>query len=189
MAVTSAPWGYPGRCVFVSPLGGPRHKLFFNCDLRKLHRTEEVNQIAAKSMKLIEDLAEDALPPSTEDRFAVHGGAKYCQLGVPAWDKVLEGTLSGTKLTDVPALLVIDLFPRPGDLLQAFCARRALQYSTSLFSLGVCCDMVELTYIQQSVTDMLADKYMDGSLTVVGGSLARGGQRGSIGPAPPRSLP
>ena len=65
------PMVYPGRFVFPSPLGDPRHNLFFTCDLRKLHRTEEVNQIAAKSMKLIEDLAEDALPPSTDDRFAV----------------------------------------------------------------------------------------------------------------------
>ena len=54
--------------------------------------------------------------------------------------------------------------PRPGDLLQAFCAQRALQSNTSLFYLGVCGDQVELIYIQKSVADSLADKYMDGSL-------------------------
>ena len=69
----------------------------------------------------------------------------------------------------MPALLIVDLFPRPGDLLQAFCAQRALQSNTSLFYLGVCGDQVELNYIQNSVTDSLADMYMSGSLTVVGG--------------------
>ena len=114
---------YPGRFVFPSPLGDPKKNLFFMCELRKSHRTEEVKQLAAKAMKLVEDLAEDALSYTTEVRDShVHGAAKYCQLGATVWDKVLEGTLSGTDLSDVPALLIVDLFPRPGDLLQAFCA-------------------------------------------------------------------
>ena len=63
-------------------------------------------------MKVVEDLAEDALPPTTKVRDNhVHGAAKYCQLGVQAWDKVIEGTLSGTDLKDVPALLIADLAP------------------------------------------------------------------------------
>ena len=137
--------------------------------MRESHRTEEVKQLTAKGMKLADDLAEDALPPTTELRdCTIHGAAKYCQLGVPAWDKVIEGTLSGTDLNDVPALLIVDLFPRPGDLLQAFCAQRALQSNTSLFYLGVCGDQVELNYIQNAVTDSLADKYLGGSLTAVG---------------------
>ena len=87
-------------------------------------------------MKLVEDLAEDALPYTTEVRDShVHGASKYCQLGAPAWEKVLEGTLSGTDLSDVPALLIVDLFPRPGDLLQAFCAQCGLRSTTSLFYL------------------------------------------------------
>ena len=91
------PMVYPGRFVFPSPLGGPKKNMFFMCELRKSHRTEEVKQLAAKAMKLVEDLAEDALPYTIEVRDShVHGAAKYCQLGVPAWDKVLEGTLSGT---------------------------------------------------------------------------------------------
>ena len=75
--------------------------------------------------------------------------------------------LSGADLKDVPALLIVDLFPRPGDLLQAFCAQRALQSNTSLFYLGVCGDQVELNYIQNSVIDALADRYLDGSLKVM----------------------
>ena len=109
-------------------------------------------------MKLVEDLAEDASPSTTEVRDSnAHGAAKYCQVGATAWDKVLEGTLSGTDLNDVPAHLIVDLFPRPYDLLQAFCPQRGLRSTTSLFYLGVCVDQVELNYIQNSVTDSLAD--------------------------------
>ena len=93
--------------------------------------------------------------------------------GPPAWHKVLEGTLSGTDLNDVPAILIIDLFPRPGDLLQAFCAQRGLRSRTSLFYMGVCSDQVELNYIHNSVTNVLADKYLDGSLAVVGDPLPK----------------
>ena len=65
-------------------------------------------------MKRVGDLAEDALPPppSTEDR-TIHGAAKYCQLGVQAWDKVIEGALSGAEQTDVPAILIVDIVPPP----------------------------------------------------------------------------
>ena len=180
------PMVYPGRFVFPSPLGDPKKNMFFMCELRKSHRTEEVKQLTAKGMKLVEDLAEDALPPTTEIRDStVHGAAKYCQLGVQAWDKVIEGTLSGADLKDVPALLIVDLFPRPGDLIQAFCAQRALQSNTSLFYLGVCTDQVELTYIQSSVTDSLADKYLDGSLTVVGDPLPKEVNEEALDPFPP----
>ena len=60
------PMVYPGRFVFPSYLGGPKKNLLFMCELRKSHRTEEVRQLASKAMKLVEDLAEDALPSTTE---------------------------------------------------------------------------------------------------------------------------
>ena len=177
---------YPGRFVFPSPLGGPKKNLFFMCELRKSHRTEEVKQLAAKVMKLAEDLAEDAFPYTTEVRDShVHGASKYCQLGAAAWDKVLEGTLSGTGLSDWPALLTVDLFPRPGDLLQAFCAQRGLRSRTSLFYMGVCSDQVELNYIHNSVTNLLADRYLDGSLAVVGDPLPKEVDEEALDPYPP----
>ena len=81
------PMVYPGRFVFPSPFGDPKKNMFFMSELRKSHRTEEVKQLTAKGMKVVEDLAEDALPPTTEVRDStVHGAAKYCQLGVAAWD-------------------------------------------------------------------------------------------------------
>ena len=49
------PMVYSGRFVFPSPLGGPKQNLFFICELRKPHRTEEVKQLAAKVMKLVKE--------------------------------------------------------------------------------------------------------------------------------------
>ena len=40
------PMVYPGRFVFPSPLRGPKNNLFFICELRKSHWTEEVKQPA-----------------------------------------------------------------------------------------------------------------------------------------------
>ena len=138
-------------------------------------------------MKLVENLAEETSPCAAElpTLPCLHGAAKYCQLGAPVWDKVLEGTLSGTDLSDVPALLIVDLVPRPVDLVQACCAQRCLQSSISLFYLGVCVDQVELTYIQNSVTDSLADRYLDGSLAVVGAPLPKEVDEEALDPYPP----
>ena len=54
-----------------------------------------------------------------------------------------------------------------------------------MFYLGVCVDPVELNYIQTSVTDSLADKYMDGSLTVVGDPLPKEVNEEALDPFPP----
>ena len=39
--------------------------------------------------------------------------------------------------------------------------------------MGFCVDQVELNYMHNSVTDSLADRYMDGSLAVVGDPLPK----------------
>ena len=60
----------------------------------------------------IEDLADDALPCSTDGRDNhVHGASKYCQIGVPAWEALLSGVIGGVGLTDVPGAIIIDLYP------------------------------------------------------------------------------
>ncbi len=69
-------------------------------------------------MKEIEDLSVDALPPTTYARDQrSFGGAKYTQLGVPAWDAILSSFLEGPSFTAVPAVLVLDLYPWVGELL------------------------------------------------------------------------
>ena len=128
------PMVYPARLVFPSPLGDPCKSLWCASDLRKNRRTPEIKQISGKSMKEIEDLSVDALPPTTYARDQrSFGGAKYSQLGAPAWDSILSSFFEGPSFTDVPAVLILDLYPRVGEMLEAFCKKRMLFTCSSLF--------------------------------------------------------
>ena len=119
----------------------------------------------------IEDLADDALPCSTDGRDNhVHGASKYCQIGVSAWEALLAGVMSGVELTDVPSAMIIDLYPRVGDLLETFCKARAL-YSTSLFYVGIGEDQIETTWIHKMAVEALANRIEQGNSTVPGEKL------------------
>ena len=116
----------------------------------------------------IEDLADDALPSSTDGRdHHVHGASKYCQIGVSAWEALLAGVMSGVELTDVPSAMIIDLYPRVGDLLETFCKARAL-YSTSLFYVGIGEDQIETTWIHKMAVEALANRIEQGNATIPG---------------------
>jgi hypothetical protein len=163
------PMVYPGRFVFPSPLGDPSKSMWFNCKLRKMRRTQEIKQLAAKFMKETEDLSADALPPSIDlAQSRVQGGLKYCQLGVQAWQALMAGTFEGPCLADVPGILVLDLYPRVGDLAFAFCKHRNLQNqnSTSLFYFGVCEDQREADWISSSLKEDLVENYVTGSVAL-----------------------
>ena len=162
------PMVYPGRFVFPSPIGDLSKSMWYMCKLRKTRRTEEIKQLAAKNMKEIEDLSADALPPNTDvQNSRVQGAGKYCQLGSPAWNSVLASTLDGSNLADSPAVIVLDLYPRVGDLAQAFCKQRGLHTAlTSLFYLGVCEDQKEIDWIMSSLTDELVENYCSGTYSL-----------------------
>ena len=116
----------------------------------------------------IEDLADDALPSSTDGRDNhVHGASKYCQIGVSAWEALLSGVIGGVGLTDVPGAIIIDLYPRTGDLLESFCRSRAL-YSTSLFYVGIGEDQIETTWIHKMAVEALANRIEQGNATIPG---------------------
>ena len=158
------PMVYPGRFVFPSPLGDPKKSKWSFCNLRKSHRTEEVKQLSPKMMKEVEDLSADALPTSTDLRdYHIHGAAKYAQIGAPAWEALLSGIVTGVDLSEIPGVILIDLCPRVGDLMEAFCRQRVMHTRTRLFYFGICEDQVELNWTQKIVTDGLSDRYEYGS--------------------------
>ena len=165
------PMVYPSRLVFPSPIGDPSKSIWFGCELRRARRTEDVAQLPVKQMKEAEDLAADALPPSTDAREGhIHGAAKYCQLGAAAWEAVVSGVIAGSSLTDIPAVIIIDLFVRVGDLLEAFCSQRAIHTTPSLFYVGVCENQLELDWVHKIVQESLADKYEQGALAMPSGA-------------------
>ena len=163
------PMVYPARLVFPSPLGDPCKSLWYASDLRKNRRTPEIKQISGKSMKEIEDLSVDALPPTTYARDQrSFGGAKYSQLGAPAWDSILSSFFEGPSFTDVPAVLILDLYPRVGEMLEAFCKKRMLFTCSSLFYLGICEDATEQEWVRETMQETLAGQYEDGTLSLSG---------------------
>ena len=159
------PMVYPGRFVFPSPIGDLAKSMWFSCKLRKSRRTDEIKQLAPKNMKEIEDLSADALPPSIDlSTSRVQGAGKYSQLGAAAWHAVLGSTLENVSLSEAPAVIVLDLYPRVGDLAEAFCKQRSLYNSTtSLFYFGVCEDQREADWITTSLKDELIEGYVSGA--------------------------
>lgn len=130
--VYPARFAFPGHLVDLS-----KSAVFYHSELRKSGRTSEVKQVQGKELKDIEDVAEDGLPSSTNIGF-VTGASKYCQLGPLAAEEVLKKLLAGTDLDKLPALLLVDLFPRVGDFCHAFCKLRTqATHNTSLLYVAV----------------------------------------------------
>ena len=165
----SRPLLYPARFAFpghLLDLG--KSNMFFQSDLRKAGRTDFVKQIPPKDLKEVEDVSEDAVPTSISGAF-VQGAAKRCQLGQPAAEEVLRKLFAGVDLDQVPAIVVVDLFPRVGDFCQAFAKLRSTMNSgASMFYVAVGEKSKELDWLRLSLNDELVEKVKAGSLTIPG---------------------
>ena len=153
-----------GRLVFPSPLELTKN-IYWQSSLRKRQRTDEVQQLAVKEMKTIEDINADALPPSTDARGEghIHGAAKYHQVGPATCSAILQGVLTDTHMAGTHAILVIDLFPSTGDMLAAFLKQNRLQ-KTPMFFLGYCQDQNELSWLESTTAEQLAAAFQDGEV-------------------------
>ena len=101
-------------------------------------------------MKEVEDLSVDALPTSTDLRdYHIHGAAKHAQIGALAGGALLSGIVNGADLSEIPGVILIDLHPRVGDLMEAFCRQQAMYTRTSLVYFGICEARMELNWIQK----------------------------------------
>lgn len=164
------PMMYPGRLVFPGPLVDMSKSPWHGCELRRLRRTAEVPQLAASAMRELEDLADDALPASSDVHY-LHGAPKFAQLGSRAWSALISGLLDGSNLKDVPAAIMVDLFVHVGDSLRAFCVQR-INYSTttSLFWVGICLAQKEADWIYLDTKDFLVEQYEARTLPLPRGS-------------------
>jgi len=141
--------------------------MFWNSALRRNRRTDEIKQLPSKNMKEVEDLNEDALPPSTDLRTRQCTSSKFCQLGVEAWSSMLSSLLDGPDFTDVAAILVIDLYPRVGELLEAFCKKRNHFHSAPLFYFGVAEHQTEWHWITSQTKDLISDEITAGTFKLL----------------------
>ena len=162
------PLNYPGRFVLPSVLTDLNKTPWWSCSLRKTRRTDPVRQVPAKELKEIEDLGRDALPASTWTRDAVvHGAPKYCQIGAPGFEALLDGLLTGPDLSATPAVIFVDLYSRVGDGFEAVVKKRN-NFNVPLFYFGVAEDGKEKEWLEKSQQDALIEKVLDGSFKISG---------------------
>ena len=161
--VYPARFAFPGHLVDLS-----KSAVFYHSELRKSGRTSEVKQVQGKELKDIEDVAEDGLPSSTNIGF-VTGASKYCQLGPLAAEEVLKKLLAGTDLDKLPALLLVDLFPRVGDFCHAFCKLRTqATHNTSLLYVAVAEKGKDLDWMRLTLQEELVDRVKQAQLVLPG---------------------
>ncbi|CAK9068414.1 unnamed protein product [Durusdinium trenchii] len=159
---------YPARFAFPGYVVDlQKSNLFFQSELRKAGRTEPCKQLPAKDLKEMEDLAADSLPTSTSSNF-ISGAAKHCQLGLPAAEEVIRKIFAGPDLEQVPAVIVLDLFPRVGDFTHAFCKVRSSIPGTSIFYVGVVEKAKDLEWLRVSLVDDLVEKAKGGQFQFPG---------------------
>lgn len=89
----------------------------------------------------------------------VQGAAKHCQLGAPTAEEIPRKLFSAVDFDQVPAILVVDLFPRVGDFCHA-CAklRSSMNSGASMFYIAVGEKSKELDWLRLSLNDDLVTK-------------------------------
>ena len=162
------PLNYPGRLVIPSILTDVNKTPWWSSSLRKTRRTEPVRQVPSKELKEIEDLTMDSLPLSSWAREAtVTGAPKYCQVGCQGCEALLDGLLTGPDLGSTPAIVLVDLYSRVGDCLEAVIKKRQ-SVNTPLFYFGVAEEGKEKDWLQSTQRENMIEKVMDGSLKIPG---------------------
>jgi len=160
------PMVYHGRFVFPAPLDLGKNP-FFHCQLRKDQRTAEVKQVPAREMREVECVDESALPSSTNaSDVPITGASKYWQIGSLACQELLSSSLTGVS-PEPAAVIVIDVFPRNGDMTEAFCKAKS-SLRTSLHYICFAESQDEGTYIETYLREILAQSYENGMPTATG---------------------
>ena len=125
----------------------------------------------SQDLREVENLAADSLPPSTDLRDNhVHGASKVAQVGPQSAGALLEAMLDGVDLSKMKGMLLLDLFPHTGDMLEAFALQQRL-YSkkVTLGYMGFFDSQTHLTWAETFVKDSLVDKILEGSLNMPNG--------------------
>ena len=162
------PMCYTGRLVFPSPAELKQHP-FWSCDLRIRRRTSDIPQLSVHAMRMIEDLSPDALPVSTEIRDTfIHGAEKHLQIGTDAYLAVLQGVMTGSKFTEVKAVMFLDLHVKVGELTRAFAFNRSM-FDLPTFYVGICECQTDKDWVLADITEAVTEKVIAGQMLLTNG--------------------
>ena len=157
----SRPLNYPCRIMFPGLLQDVKTSMWFRSQLRCTGRTEMVNQLAGRAMLCVEDLSPDALPATDDDRY-ISGPKKAEQVGVEAWEGLIDALIKDTPLDidDGPktqGILFVLPTTRVGEELLAIfnVAARTNTSSLDFFMMAISETEVEKLWIENALTDHL----------------------------------
>ena len=156
---------------------------WFASELRKTQRTPEVKQLLTKDMKEIESLAEDAPPLSVDDRDRISAANRYFQVGASACQSLLDSAVTGVN-PEPSQIILVDLFSRTGDMLEAFGKMRTGR--SNIHYIGFCESAEEVAFLESMMTEQLAEQYESGSPMPNGDRVAQQMSVDLIEAAPPQ---
>jgi hypothetical protein len=159
---------YPGRLLH------GQHVNFWKCPWRNVPlvatgRTEPAKQVPGKSLTLIEDLSDEALPsPIAVNGERVTGGKKFKQIGDDAAQKLLEATLTDSEFSERTVVVLCDLSPGVGNVLNAYLRLRAGSVKTPLYYVGVCDNPTHEEWLLQTTVANTHEQFVENKLTIPG---------------------
>lgn len=156
------PCMYPGRFVTAASVTDAQ-KTWKNSRLVNDCISKASTQLPAKDMKLVEDLAPNALPESAR----ISPAHKFMQVGEDAALNLLQGLIDQAEFTDRAAIVILDLNPGVGDFFGAFLSLRA-QQTTPVFYYAVCKDEMHMDWFRTTWIDEMVRLYTAEKLVVPG---------------------
>jgi len=165
------PLAYDGRVVSSLDSGDKEKDSLWASAKIMRGRTEMAKQLPGKLMTMVEDVDDTALPQSVDTaEVTVKGAAKYAQVGEDAMQKVLDAIMEGpdwNKQQGNVVLLLMELNPGVGNMLDAFMTRRAA-LRMPMHYVGLADNNKHYDWLVSVKVKHLRDKHYKGELQVAG---------------------
>ena len=190
----SRPLNLWGRILISNQLKSMKECHWRGCFLVRYQKTAECEQIKTADMALLEEVEVDALPGSASGTDAsgrrssseVTGGRRHEQLGFDVSAKILDATLDGlTDHPDTTGILVLDLHPVTGDMMEAFIVKK-LAFNIPCFYLSLAPDEAAAESILSMKCESLANRMEEGTVKVPGFRFEKDDPEGQLERPPPR---
>ena len=165
------PLVYDGRVVVpMEASDAPKDNILAGAKVLK-GRTELAKQLAAKQMVVMEYFGEDQLPQTTDmAEVKVKGAAKYAQVGEDGMQKVLDAVMEGPdwgKCQGNTVLLLMELNPQVGNMLDAFMTRKA-SLRMPMHYTALVDNNNHWDWMKHTKTQLLQERHYKGELQVAG---------------------
>ena len=152
------PLSYSGR-ILTAANGNVRRGIWRKTGLIKFGSIGGAPQLSANDMVMVDDLADDALPSTTDERTQVTPSVKWAQLGEATMETLLMGLLrdmdtDGKKY----AIVIADLSVNVGCALRAF-VNMYPSLQIPIFFFGMADDTKQLEFVKDVAVDKIAGNF------------------------------